>query len=204
MKYKEFQERVASYTDVEIVDVIEAICEETDNQELFDHMQHVASLAVELAEHYKLNKNHAFLTGYLHDLGRLIDPDEYEDILKYSNIKVSDKEKSVYDVMHGKVATVISDEVFNIQEEAIHQAILYHTTLRKKPSDFEKIIFLADKMTWTFDDLVFNIEETVFQSLNIACYNALKWLVEHIEHKHSVLLDETLEAYLYFKGMMLL
>jgi HD superfamily phosphohydrolase YqeK len=59
-------------------------------------------------------------------------------------------------------------------------------------------------MTWSYDDMVFDIEETVFQSLNVACYNALSWIIDHVEKKNGLILQDTLEAYLYFKGTVLL
>ncbi len=204
MKYNDFLSSVKAKEEVSIIDIIEEICDETDNLELFEHMEYVATLAGEIAKHYGLNEEHAYLTGFLHDVGRLIDSDEYLEILKHKNIKVTEDEVKVVDVLHGKVSTLICDEVFDINESDIHSGILYHTTLRKKPSDFEKVIFLADKMTWSYDDMVFNIEETVFQSLNVACYNALSWIIDHVEKKNGLILQDTLEAYLYFKGTVLL
>ncbi len=204
MKYNELLDLVASKKNIEIVDIIEEICDKTNNVELFEHMEHVATLAGEIAKNYGLNVEHAYLTGFLHDVGRLIDSDEYLEILREKRIEVTEDEKTVVDVLHGKVSTLICDEIFDINEADIHTAILYHTTLRKKPTDFEKIIFLADKMTWSYDDMVFNIEETVFQSLNVACYNTLAWIIDHVEKKNGLILQDTLEAYLYFKASVLL
>lgn len=204
MKFQMFKDKITNLGEMTIEEKIEVLCEETDNLELYDHMEHVATLAAELAEQYKLDKHQAHITGFLHDVGRLIDPDEYLDILKQYEVTVDEDEKQILDVLHGKVATLISEQVFEIGSDDVKNGILYHTTLRKHPSDFEKIIFLADKMTWTYDDLVYNIEETVTQSLNVACFNALKWLIEHIEAKDGLVLKNTLDAYLYFKGTVLL
>lgn len=204
MKLEEFKRRVLALEDHSVTEIIEHICDDLDEHELYDHMEHVANLASELSTHYNLNEEHAYLTGFLHDVARLIDTEEHLDILNERNIHVTDQEKQVVDVLHCKVANVIAKEVFNIHSEDVSLGILYHTTLRKQPSDFEKIIFLADKMTWTYDDLIYKIEETVFQSLNVACYNALSWLIEHLKEKDGLVLDTTLEAYLYFKGNMIL
>lgn len=204
MKYNEFKDRILELGDLEIQEKIEILCEETDDLELYEHMEHVAALAAELAEQYDLNQEEAHLTGFLHDVGRLIDPEEYLDILEKYNISVDEDEKQVLDVLHEKVATLITEDVFNISNPMIIGGILYHTTLRKKPTDFEKVIFLADKLTWTYDELVFIIEETVTQSLNVSCFNALSWLIEHIESKNGLVLNNTLEAYLFFKDSVLL
>jgi len=204
MKYNEFKDRILELGDLDIEEKIEILCEETDDMELYDHMELVATLAAELAGQYNLDIEDAHLTGFLHDVGRLIDPEEYLEILEKHNISVDEDEKQVLDVLHGKVATLITEDVFDISNPMIKGGILYHTTLRKKPTDFEKVIFLADKLTWTYDELVFTIEETVTQSLNVACFNALTWLMAHIEGKKGLVLNNTLEAYLFFKGTVLL
>lgn len=204
MKFEELKQKVSELESESVVEIIEHLCEAFDEQELYDHMEHVACLAAEIASHYKLNSDDAYLAGFLHDVGRLIDVDEYLPLLKLYDIPVSQQETQVIDVLHSKVANLIAKEIFKVESDDISNGILYHTTLRKKSSNFEKIIFIADKMTWTYDDLIYKIEETVFQSLNIACFNALTWLIEHIEKKEGLLLDDTKEAYLYLKGSMLL
>lgn len=202
MKFNEFKEK-ADQLEGGIIEIIEAICDAEDEHEIYDHMEHVASLARELAEHYKLDAEDAYLAGFLHDIGRLLETDEYVSILERYHINVDEDDIIVPDVLHGKVAAVITKEIFNIHNEAIEKGILYHTTLRKNPSDFEKVIFLADKLTWTYDELIYSIEETVTQSLNVACYNALSWMINHIKSENGTVLDITQEAYLYFKGSML-
>jgi predicted HD superfamily hydrolase involved in NAD metabolism len=204
MKFEAFKERVAALSSHSVVEVIEIICEENDELELYDHMEHVANLAAEIADHYKLNSEEAYLTGFLHDVGRLIEPDDYISVLDTYKVSYSSDEVKVFDVLHGKVANLIAKDIFHVESNDVSQGILYHTTLRKAPTDFEKIIFLADKMTWTYDELVYKIEETVFQNLNVACHNTLSWLIEHIEKKDGLVLDTTLEAFLYFKGKMIL
>lgn len=204
MKFQEFKEMVSKIGSDSIIEVIEEICEDVGEIELYDHMELVANLATEISAHYRLNEEEAYLTGFLHDVGRLIDPEEYLDILRFYDVPVTEEEAQVIDVLHGKVSDVISKEVFQVTSSDVSNGILYHTTLRRKATDFEKVMFIADKMTWTYDDLTYSIEETVMQNLNVACYNALKWLIEHIKEKDGLVLDDTKEAYLYFKGSVLL
>lgn len=203
MKYKDLMESVNTL-EGSITEKIEQLCEMNDEHEIYDHMEHVAYLAKELADHYHLNQEEAYLAGFMHDIGRIVDKSDYHNILESYQIEVTEDDLKVPDVLHGKISSLIVKEVFNVTSEDIHNGILYHTTLRKNPSDFEKVIFLADKLTWTYDDLIYQIEETVTQSLNVACYNALTWMIEHIQSENGLVLDVTQEAYLYFKGSMLL
>lgn len=204
MKFEELRKQVEAYKDTSVVEIIETLCEENEAEDLYDHMEHVANLAGELATHYRLNVEEAFLAGFLHDVGRLIDEEEYKPLIQKYALQTEENEDKVIDVLHGKVSYLVAREIFDIQSENVHNAILYHTTLRKKASDFEKIMFLSDKMTWSYDDLVYTIEESVLQNLNVACYNCLHWIIQHLEKKNGLVLDRTLEAYLYFKGMVLL
>jgi len=203
MKFEAFKTYVKDTKYPTIVETIEALCDQISEDELYDHMEQVAELAVMLSEHYNLNTDDAYLTGFLHDVGRLIDPDEYLDILKEHHVKVSKEEMQVQDVLHGKVANIIAKEVFKINSPDISNGILYHITLRQEASDFEKVIFLADKMTWTYDDLIYDIEETVFQSLNVACYHALDWIIGHLREKNGLILETTESAYNHLKKKML-
>lgn len=204
MKFEAFKKYVENTACSTIVETIEKLCDELSEEELYDHMEHVAEVAAMLADHYHLNKDDAYLTGFLHDIGKLIDTDEYIELLEKYKVDITESEKQVQDVLHGKIANIIIKEVFQIQSENISKGVLYHTTLRKNASDFEKIIFLADKMTWIYDDLVYSIEETVFQNLNVACYQALEWIIQHLQKKKGLILDTTVQAYEDLKNKMIL
>lgn len=203
MKFKVFKEKVAEMDDASVVEIIEELCDESGEHDLYDHMEYAANMAVEISDHYTLNSEDAYLTGILHDIGRLIDKEEYLEILSEYAVAVTDQEKQVLDLLHAKVSEVIAREVFKIKSEAVSQGILSHSTLRKNPSDFEKIIFIADKLSWADEELVEQIEETVLQNLNVTCYKTLAWLIEHIEAEKGLLLDATKEAYDFFKARML-
>jgi predicted HD superfamily hydrolase involved in NAD metabolism len=204
MKFETFKKRVSELESASIVEMIEELCDEAGEFELYHHMEHVAHVASEISVHYKMNEEQAFLTGFLHDIGKVIDQDEHIEVLKSYGFPVSEEESKVVDVLHSKMSYVITKHVFRIPSEEILNGILYHTTLRSNPTDFEKVMFIADKMTWTYDDLTYNIEETVLQNLNVACFNALKWIIEHLTEKKGLILDDTKEAYLYFKARIIL
>lgn len=203
MKYQKLKELASEHKNEHILDRVEIICDELGEHDLFDHMEHVAIIASNIAENYGFDSESMHLAGYLHDIGRLVDVDEYIALLDEYNIKILEEEKSIPDVLHGKISKLVCEDIFNISDEKILFAVMSHTTLRREATDFEKIIFLADKMTWVSDDLVYIIDETVMQTLNVTCYNVLEWLINDIEKKGGKVLKQTLEAYDYFKGSML-
>lgn len=203
MKYQELLRLVEKHKDEDILDIIEIICDDLGENDLFDHLEQVASIASSIAENYGLDLGSAHLAGFLHDIGRLIDEEEYVELLEKNNIEVCDDEKLMPDVLHGKVSKLICEKLLNISDETILLSVMNHTALRRSSTESEKVIFLAEKMTWDDENLVFIIDETVMQTLNVTCYNALDWLIKDIEKKGEKALKQTMESYDYFKGLML-
>ena len=76
------------------------------------------------------------------------------------------------------VSRIIAQENFKINDSDILNAIECHTTLKKNASMYDKIIFIADKISWdskgvpSYDDL---IKSSTVESLDEACYNYIKY-----------------------------
>jgi len=200
MKYNVLVEELMSSNPIE--ETLESLCERVDKLDLYDHLEHVAEVSKQLCEHFKIDPKVGYMAGLLHDVGRLINIEDYTKILEKKGVVVTEEELSIPDVLHSKISAIIAEEVFHLDDNSIH-AIKNHTTLRKKPNELEKIIFIADKMTWEDEDFVENISDLVFQNLNVACYNALAYIIDDIEEKNGKVLSNTLEAYLFFKGSVL-
>ncbi|MCH4887991.1 HD domain-containing protein [Acidaminobacter sp. JC074] len=200
MKYNNLVEELMSNNPIE--ETLEELCERADQLDLYDHMEHVASIARDLCDQFKLDPKLGYMAGLLHDVGKLINIEDYTQILDDKGIVVTEEELSIPELLHGKVSALVAKEVFHLDENTV-SAIKNHTTLRKKPNELEKIIFIADKMTLTDEDFVDNISDLVFQNLNIACYNALAYIIDEVEARNGKVLSDTLEAYLFFKGSVL-
>lgn len=203
MNYIQFQEWIMNRADEDIFEVVEEICEETGHIELYDHMEHVANLASEIASHYNMSSEDAYLAGFLHDVGRLVKSNEYILLLNQREIHITEQERKVPSVLHGKVSAIIANHEFHIKDENLLNALRYHVSLRKDSSDMEKVIFLADKMSWDNKAVVNLVEDHVFQSLNIACFKVLEWLKEDIEGEAGIVLENLEAAYQQLKNNIL-
>ena len=53
--------------------------------------------------------------------------------------------------VHQKASKFIAVHVFGILEDAVLDAIACHTTLKPEPSDIDKVVFIADKLSWQDD-----------------------------------------------------
>lgn len=202
MKFDELMELAKKHDLDDIVEKIEIICEESQEHELFDHLDHVATIAVDLSENYRLDPERMHIASYLHDISKLIDFEEYESILEKYDIEVTEDERKAKSTIHAKVSMVIAKEIFGVSDEELLLSIFYHTTLRAYPSEYDKILFLADKMTWNDEELVYLLDETIMQVINVTCKNALEWVIKDVESKGDTVVPLVREAYEYFRDQM--
>lgn len=203
MKFNELKRLAENHRKEDIADTIEAICEATGETELYDHLEHVEAIAIDIAENYRLDPERLHIGSYLHDIAKLIDYEEYLPILEKYGVAVCDEEIQVRVTLHAKVSMVIAREIFEIKDALLLDAISNHTTLRVKATEYEKVLFLADKMTWNEEDLIYLLDETIMQVLNVTCFNALEWIIRDVKRQGGTVLSQVYDAYEYFKNLIL-
>ena len=62
------------------------------------------------------------------------------------NVHVDESEKQNYKTLHAPVSAYVAEHDFGVSDKEILSAIRWHTVGKLKMSDFEKIIFVADKI----------------------------------------------------------
>lgn len=115
------------------------------NEERYIHTLGTADCAKELAAKYNLDSEKAYLAGLLHDCAKCFSNDKLLDII-HKNLNVEECEMLNYKTLHAPVSAYIAEKEFNVQDKEILSAIRWHTLGKLDMSDFEKIIFLADKI----------------------------------------------------------
>lgn len=115
------------------------------NEERYFHTLGTAECAKGLAEKYNLDCEKAYLAGLLHDCAKCFSNEKLLDII-HKNLDVEECEMLNYKTLHAPVSAYISEKEFNIQDKEVLSAIRWHTLGKLEMSDFEKIIFLADKI----------------------------------------------------------
>ncbi len=115
------------------------------NEERYIHTLGTASCAEELAEKFGLNPQKAYLAGLLHDCAKCFSNEKLLDIIN-KNLEVEEAEMLNYKTLHAPVSAFIADKEFNITDKEILSAIRWHTLGKLDMSDFEKIVFIADKI----------------------------------------------------------
>ena len=115
------------------------------NEERYIHTLGTAECAKELAQKFKLDSEKAYLAGLLHDCAKCFSNDKLLDII-HKYLQVEECEMLNYKTLHAPVSAYIAEKEFNITDSEILSAIRWHTLGKLDMSNFEKIIFIADKI----------------------------------------------------------
>lgn len=115
------------------------------NEERYIHSLGTAECARELADKFDLDKDKAYTAGLLHDCAKCFSNEKLLEIIQ-TNLNVEEAEMLNYKTLHAPVSAYYAKEKFGVDDKEILSAIRWHTLGQIDMSDFEKIIFLADKI----------------------------------------------------------
>lgn len=115
------------------------------NEKRYIHTLGTADCAKELAQKFGLNSEKAYLAGLLHDCAKCFSNEKLLDII-HQHLEVEECEMLNYKTLHAPVSAYIAEKEFKIMDKEILSAIRWHTLGRLDMTDFEKIVFIADKI----------------------------------------------------------
>lgn len=173
-----------------------------NKEDVLKHVEAVAELAVGLAKAYKLDIEKTELAALLHDISGIMTPQEMYDFAVARGLEIDPAEEKYHALLHQRVSKIIAQEEYGITDSDILNAIECHTTLRKNANLYDKVIFIADKISWdskgipSYDDL---LKSDFVEALDKACYLYIKyqfdnnllvmahqWLIEAYEDLQKV------------------
>lgn len=147
--------------------------------DIAQHSRHVAKIAASLASRFGVDVEQARLAGLLHDVGRVVSDDNKVEACHQASIGVLPEELEYVGLLHQKLSPVIALQVFGCNNEAVLTSIGCHTTLRAEATDLDKVLFLADKLSWEDTESTFQsaIEDALDTSLNAAAVVYIEWVL---------------------------
>ncbi|MBE6813399.1 MAG: HD domain-containing protein [Ruminococcaceae bacterium] len=165
-----------------------------NQQEALHHVEAVAEIAVGLAKTYNLDLEKIKLAALFHDISAIMTPQEMYTLAKERGLEIDPAEEKYHALLHQRISAIIAQEEFGITDAQILQAVECHTTLKKNASVFDKIIFIADKISRDpkdvpqYDDLMQNGTAAMLDS---ACYLFIKHQFDNglLVFAHQWLLD---------------
>ena len=115
------------------------------SEERYLHTLGVAETAVELARIFNLSEEKAYLAGLLHDCAKGFSNEKLLQIIT-ENLSIDECEMINPKTYHAPVGAFVAEKEFCVTDEEILSAIRWHTIGKVEMSDFEKVIFIADKI----------------------------------------------------------
>ena len=113
--------------------------------ERYSHSLGTAECAKKLAEKFGLNPEKAYVAGLLHDAAKCFSNEKLLEII-HAHLNVEESELQNYKTLHAPVSAYIAEKEFGVEDSEILSAIRWHTLGKIDMTNFEKIIFLADKI----------------------------------------------------------
>ncbi len=177
-----------------VIDLIKQKYLSNNKDDVLTHVEDVAEIAVGLAKAYNLDITKTNLAALLHDISGVMTPQEMYDFAKMRSLEIDPAEEKYHALLHQRVSKIIAQDEFGVTDSNILNAIECHTTLRKNASLYDKVIFIADKISWDrkfaplFDDLIKN---ATIEALNKACYSYIKYQFDNnlLVMAHKWLID---------------
>jgi predicted HD superfamily hydrolase involved in NAD metabolism len=160
----------------------------------FRHSLGVRDTAATLAQIYGEDVEKAKIAGIVHDCAKNMQDEELIKICLEHGMDISDVYKESPQLLHGVVGAIIANELMEIYDKDILNAISYHTTGREEMSLLEKIIYISDYIEpmRNFPG-VEAIRDMAFKDLDIALLkafdNTIKFVInnEELLHPHTIL-----------------
>lgn len=145
------------------------------SQHRFEHSLLVANEAKKLASYYHFDEEKAYIAGLVHDIAKeLSDEENRQRIEKYhlpSNLLNPEFDL----IIHADIGAEMAKEKYQLDDE-ICNAIKYHTIGNVNMSDFDKIIFIADKIgRKNLNAELENIKKLAYQNLDMALLSYLTY-----------------------------
>lgn len=177
------------------IDYIKKWLEANLNDERYEHSLGTAECAKELAEKYGLDKDKAYFTGLIHDCAKCLPKNEIYEIL--NNLELECGELENPKTHHAPAGAYLAKREFGVDDEEVLSAIRWHTIGKIGMTDFEKIIFIADKIERNRPD---EYAEPIRKALNekgmntalLVCYkNTIKSLID----RNLTICTQTIDIY---------
>ncbi|KJR46274.1 Hydrolase (HAD superfamily) [Desulfosporosinus sp. I2] len=150
-----------------------------NRRDIANHVLAVANQAQSLADRFYVDKGHALLVGLLHDISLVVTLSEMIETSLELEIEPILEEWRVPYLIHGKLSASIAKVVFGVTDDIILQAICYHTTLRANATLLDKVLFIADKLSWEPEHAPFqrDVREALGKSLDeaVGCFLTWTW-----------------------------
>lgn len=177
-----------------LTDII-ADLEKKLKSERFVHTRGVAEVSVRLAKLYGADEQEAELAAWLHDCARVYPTSALieECVCRGIPVTVLDRKSPI--LLHASLGVYLAKHVYGVENEAVLDAIAYHTVGREQMTTLEHIVYLADMIEPSRDyDGVELLRELAEEDLTRAMVAAFDQSIAHVIRCGGLLHPNTILA----------
>ena len=113
--------------------------------DLQEHIGRVRVIARELAEGHRLDRDRVDLAAAAHDIARADSDDALMREAMEQGVRITDADRAVPLLLHGPVGANRLRAKLSVADEAVIEAVYWHTTGLATMGPIAKAVFLADK-----------------------------------------------------------
>ena len=185
---------------------VEDAVRESLSLERFLHSRGAALLAWDMCRRFgngvSLDPGLGYLAGIAHDLGKPLPAEELIRLVENDGKGISPLEREKPSLLHGRASAVLLKERFNIQNEAVLEAVALHTSGGENMGPLAKIVYVADKLEVTRDRADSSVRRLAYagDSLDGIFLTVLDQTVSSLRKRKLKLSEETTRLLDKMKG----
>lgn len=160
----------------------------------FEHTLGVEKTAREMARIFSVDEEQAALAGLLHDCAKCMPLEKMLKAAKNETVDAVMRESKA--LMHAVAGRCVARDVYNVEDEAVLDAIRWHTTGRADMTALDKIIYLADMIEPNRKPYpgLEPLRALCMKDLDEAMHTALQMSLRHVEEQGKTLHPDTMAA----------
>lgn len=168
----------------------------------YQHTLGVMYTAAALAMRYEYDIQKAQIAGLLHDCAKCIPNGKKLKLCEKYQIPVTEVENRNPFLLHAKLGSFLASHEYDVQDEEILSAILYHTTGKPGMSLLDKIVYIADYIEPRRNKApnLTEVRKLAFLDLDAALYKILSDTLSYLDEGTGEVDEMTIKAYEYYKA----
>ncbi len=164
------------------------------------HIMGTEETAVQLAKHWGGDETDARRAGIIHDCTKYWSKEKHLAFCEQFKFPLDDLERNTEKLLHAKSGACMAKYIFG-ENDAVCNAIAYHTTARADMTLLEKILYMADYMEPNRDfDGVEQLRQLAFSDLDRGVLMGVDMTIADMEERNYRIHKNTREASLWLSG----
>lgn len=158
------------------------------------HVLGCRDTAVALARHYGANETDAARAGILHDITKVLPPEQQLLLCQTYGVELDDFSRENAKTLHALTGSLVAERIFG-ENKAVCSAICHHTTGCANMTLLEKIIYIADYMEPNRDfPEVEALREATWRDLDSAVLMGLEMTLAILQANRRAIAPDSLAA----------